>query len=26
MVIGMLVYEAADRFIHQPRARQAAAR
>ena len=26
MVIGMLLYEAADRFIHQPRARQAATR
>ena len=26
MLIGMLLYEAADRFIHQPRARQAATR
>ena len=26
MVIGMLMYEAADRFIHQPRASQAATR
>ena len=26
MVIGMLLYEAGDRFIHQPRARQAATR
>jgi uncharacterized membrane protein YedE/YeeE len=26
MVIGMLLYEAADRLIHQPRARQAATR
>jgi len=24
MVIGMLLYEAADRWIHQPRASQAA--
>ena len=26
MVVGMILFEAADRFIHQPRARQATAR
>jgi hypothetical protein len=26
MIAGMLLFEAADRFIHQPRARQASAR